>query len=665
MKRTIFSIAILLLTFIGAFSQIKTPIKWNNKVEMTSAKEGDFVFVVTVDQGWHLYGFNLPEGGPKSTNIIFDKNDNVELIGSIVPSIPPTEKVDPIFSLQLSWWDSNVTFKQKFRIKEDVKTTITGRIEFQGCNNESCIAPTKEVFSLEVGSGQANTMAVVDSVVVQQPQMIQPQQNQLTSPNSAENSWWAPVEVPAEDASEQPSTNSPWWMIFIYGFFGGLAALITPCVWPLIPMTVSFFLKKNKSKAKSIQDAMTYGVAIIVIYLILGLAITVIFGAGKLNELATSALFNIIFFVLLVVFGISFLGAFDIKLPSKWSNAIDGKAEQTTGFISIFFMAFTLALVSFSCTGPLIGTLLVEAASIGDISGPAIGMAGFAIALAIPFTLFAIFPSMLKSMPKSGGWLNSVKVVLGFLELALALKFLSVADLCEGWGILDREVFLVLWIVIFAMLGFYLLGKLKFAHDADLQYVSVPRLFLAIVSFAFVVYMIPGLWGAPLKSISAFAPPLSTQDFNLYGGGFKEFDDYDAGMKYAEENNMPVLIDFTGHGCVNCRKMESAVFDTERIHKVINENYVLIKLVVDDKADLDSAYTINDNGKTKLIETVGDKWSYLQQHKFQTSTQPYYVVLDNNGNPLMNSRGYDPAESVDAFEAWLIDGVEEYNKNKK
>lgn len=665
MKRTIFSIAILLLTFIGAFSQIKTPIKWNNKVEMTSAKEGDLVFVVTVDQGWHLYGFNLPEGGPKSTNIIFDKNDNVELIGSIVPSIPPTEKVDPIFSLQLSWWDSNVTFKQKFRIKEDVKTTITGRIEFQGCNNESCIAPTKEVFSLEVGSGQANTMAVVDSVVVQQPQMIQPQQNQLTPQNSAENSWWAPVEVPAEDASEQPSTNSPWWMIFIYGFFGGLAALITPCVWPLIPMTVSFFLKKNKSKAKSIQDAMTYGVAIIVIYLILGLAITVIFGAGKLNELATSALFNIIFFVLLVVFGISFLGAFDIKLPSKWSNAIDGKAEQTTGFISIFFMAFTLALVSFSCTGPLIGTLLVEAASIGDISGPAIGMAGFAIALAIPFTLFAIFPSMLKSMPKSGGWLNSVKVVLGFLELALALKFLSVADLCEGWGILDREVFLVLWIVIFAMLGFYLLGKLKFAHDADLQYVSVPRLFLAIVSFAFVVYMIPGLWGAPLKSISAFAPPLSTQDFNLYGGGFKEFDDYDAGMKYAEENNMPVLIDFTGHGCVNCRKMESAVFDTERIHKVINENYVLIKLVVDDKADLDSAYTINENGKTKLIETVGDKWSYLQQHKFQTSTQPYYVVLDNNGNPLMNSRGYDPAESVDAFEAWLIDGVEEYNKNKK
>lgn len=665
MKRTIFSIAILLLTFIGAFSQIKTPIKWNNKVEMTSAKEGDFVFVVTVDQGWHLYGFNLPEGGPKSTNIIFDKNDNVELIGSIVPSIPPTEKVDPIFSLQLSWWDSNVTFKQKFRIKEDVKTTITGRIEFQGCNNESCIAPTKEVFSLEVGSGQANTMAVVDSVVVQQPQMIQPQQIQLNQKNSAENSWWAPVEVPAEDASEQPSTNSPWWMIFIYGFFGGLAALITPCVWPLIPMTVSFFLKKNKSKAKSIQDAMTYGVAIIVIYLILGLAITVIFGAGKLNELATSALFNIIFFVLLVVFGISFLGAFDIKLPSKWSNAIDGKAEQTTGFISIFFMAFTLALVSFSCTGPLIGTLLVEAASIGDISGPAIGMAGFAIALAIPFTLFAIFPSMLKSMPKSGGWLNSVKVVLGFLELALALKFLSVADLCEGWGILDREVFLVLWIVIFAMLGFYLLGKLKFAHDADLQYVSVPRLFLAIVSFAFVVYMIPGLWGAPLKSISAFAPPLSTQDFNLYGGGFKEFDDYDAGMKYAEENNMPVLIDFTGHGCVNCRKMESAVFDTERIHKVINENYVLIKLVVDDKADLDSAYTINENGKTKLIETVGDKWSYLQQHKFQTSTQPYYVVLDNNGNPLMNSRGYDPAESVDAFEAWLIDGVEEYNKNKK
>ena len=661
MKRTIFSIAILLLTFIGAFSQIKTPIKWNNKVEMTSAQEGEFVFVVTVDQGWHLYGFNLPEGGPKSTNIIFDKNDNVELIGSIVPSIPPVEKVDPIFSLQLSWWDSNVTFKQKFRIKEDVKTTITGRIEFQGCNNESCIAPTKEVFSLEVGSRPANPSAVVDSVVVQQPQMIQSQQNQLNQKNNAESSWWAPVNVPAEDASEQPSTNSPWWMIFIYGFFGGLAALITPCVWPLIPMTVSFFLKKNKSRTKSIQDAMTYGIAIIVIYLILGLAITVIFGAGKLNELATSALFNIIFFVLLVVFGISFLGAFDIKLPSKWSNAIDGKAEQTTGFISIFFMAFTLALVSFSCTGPLIGTLLVEAASIGDISGPAIGMAGFAIALAIPFTLFAIFPSMLKSMPKSGGWLNSVKVVLGFLELAFALKFLSVADLAYGWRILDRETFLALWIVLFALLGFYLLGKIKFPHDDDDTKVSVPRFFMALISLAFAVYMVPGLWGAPLKAVSAFAPPMWTQDFNLYTKEVHaQFDDYEMGMEYARKNGKPVMLDFTGYGCVNCRKMEQAVWTDTKVSDMIQNDYVLITLYVDKKDKLPEPIKVMENGRERVLRTVGDKWSYLQRVKFGANAQPFYVLLDNEGNPLNTSYSFD--EDVAKYVDFLSTGLENYKK---
>lgn len=655
------------LLFIATYSvsaQIDTPIQWNSKIEMINPNDGIIIFDVKIEKGWHLYGFNIPDGGPKSTKITFDKVENIEFIGPIVSSIEPVEQVDPIFTLPLSWWSTDVTFSQKFKLKENKKTIISGRIEFQGCNDKSCISPTKESFLLEVGSGILNNSSEKDTLITPFVQSSQPKNRNEATIAFDKGDWWKPVDVSASDEVDQPSTDSPWWKIFFYGFLGGLAALITPCVWPLIPMTVSFFLKKNKSKAKAIQDAMTYGLGIIVIYLVLGLAITVIFGAGKLNEMATSAVFNIIFFILLVVFGVSFLGAFDIKLPSKWSNAIDGKAEQTTGLLSIFFMAFTLALVSFSCTGPLIGTLLVEAATIGDISGPAIGMAGFAIALAIPFTLFAIFPSILKNMPKSGGWLNSVKVVLGFLELALALKFLSVADLCEGWGILDREVFLVLWIVIFALLGFYLLGKIKFAHDSEIKFVTVPRLFLAIASFAFVIYMIPGLWGAPLKSISAFTPPLNTQDFNLYGGGFKEFDDYDKGMQYAKDNNMPVLIDFTGHGCVNCRKMESAVFDTERIHKAINENYVLIKLVVDDKKDLSQPYTVEENGKTIIIETIGDKWSYLQRHKFQKSTQPFYVILDNEGNPLSSSRGYDVNESVSAFESWLLDGVENYKKSK-
>lgn len=652
MKRLSFVISFLLAVILCAFSQ-EEPILWKVSVDKTSDTDGKVVFDIEISKGWHMYGFDLPQNGPISTLITFDKLEGVELVGNLKPSIAPITKHDEMFNLDLTWWDSNLKIEQEFKILDAKIAKIEGRYEYQGCNDKSCLPPKKELFSSNLGSSQTEETSDVAVSKVDN-----------NTDNNKPSTWWNPVTVKSSDETSQPSTSAPWWKIFIYGFLGGLAALITPCVWPLIPMTVSFFLKKNKSRAKSIRDAMTYGIGIIVIYLLLGLAITGIFGAGKLNELATSAVFNVIFFVLLVVFGVSFLGAFDIKLPSKWSNAIDGKAEQTTGLISIFFMAFTLALVSFSCTGPLIGTLLVEAATIGNITGPAIGMAGFAIALAIPFTLFAIFPSMLKSMPKSGGWLNSVKVVLGFLELALALKFLSVADLCEGWGILDREVFLVLWIVIFSMLGFYLLGKLKFSHDSDLKYISVPRLFLSIVSFSFVVYMIPGLWGAPLKSISAFAPPLNTQDFNLYGGGFKEFDDFDKGMEYAKEHNMPVLIDFTGHGCVNCRKMESAVFDTERIHKAINDNYVLIKLVVDDKKDLAKPYTLEENGKKIIIETVGDKWSYLQRYKFQTSTQPYYVILDNDGNPLTTSRGYDPQESVDAFEKWLLDGADKYKQNK-
>lgn len=651
----LYSIILSLMMFaFGANAQMLEPIVWSSTIKMTSNNEGVMTFKASIDDGWHLYSFDLPENGPNATKISFNETSGIELLGEIVPSRQPIDTVDLVFNIRVGWWDADVEFSQKFKVIDEGKYDISGEIYFQACNGETCIAPTTETFDFK--EGQIQTTQDVTNV---------PQNQDVVVNESSSSSWWQPTNVPAAKAqTPQTTTNAPWWQIFLWGFLGGLAALITPCVWPLIPMTVSFFLKKNKTKAKSIKDAAIYGISIIVIYLVLGLAITLIFGAGKLNELATDPIFNMIFFALLVVFGISFLGAFDIKLPSKWSNSIDNKVESTTGFISIFFMAFTLALVSFSCTGPLIGTLLVEAASIGDISGPAIGMTGFAIALAIPFTLFAIFPSWLKEMPKSGGWLNSVKVVLGFLELALALKFLSVADLCAGWDILDREVFLVLWIVIFAMLGFYLLGKIKFSHDSDLPYVSVPRLFMAIVSFAFVVYLIPGLWGAPLKSVSAFVPPLKTQDFNLYGGGFKEFDDFDEGMRYAQEQGMPVLVDFTGYGCVNCRKMESAVFDTDKVRSVLEDNYVLIKLVVDDKTQLSDPYTINVEGKEKLIDQVGKKWSYLQQHKFGANSQPYYIVLDNSGNALTPYQAYDPEEDADAFANWLKDGIKKYKEVK-
>ena len=429
----------------------------------------------------------------------------------------------------------------------------------------------------------------------------------------------------------------------------------------MIPMTVSFFLKKSGSRGKSVRDAMIYGLSIIVIYLTLGLLITGIFGASKLNELSTNAIFNLCFFALLVLFGVSFLGGFDIKLPSKWSNSADARAEKASGLVSIFFMAFTLALVSFSCTGPIIGTLLVEAASMGDLTGPAVGMGGFALALALPFTLFAMFPSWLKEMPRSGGWLNSVKVVLGFLELALSLKFLSVADLAYGWGILDREVFVSLWVILFVLLGLYLLGKIKFSHDADLDHVSLPRFFFSLASLSFALYLLPGLWGAPLKGVSAFVPPLFTQDFNLYEGGrFEEFDDFDEGMAYARESGRPVLIDFSGYGCVNCRKMEGAVFDTGRVSSIVKENFVLIKLMVDDKTKLPSPITVEENGRKVTLITVGDKWSYLQRSKFGANSQPYYIILDNAGQALTLPYFYD--EDVEKFVQWLETGISNYKK---
>lgn len=661
MTKRLLTLLITLISLVSVSAQKLDPITWDVTVENNTADSATLKFAAKVEHGWHLYGLNLPEDGPNPTAINIVYPEGVTADGELTPSQAPIEKFDPIFALKLSWWDSNVTLSQAVKITDGKAHEVEGHIYFQACNDQTCISPQKLPFKLKVGVGEVTAAEETQSEAVATTTKA-PAKKALAADNSG---WWAPVEISNIDDANAPAStaDSSLWVIFLWGFGGGLIALLTPCVWPMIPMTVSFFLKKSGNRRKSVTDAMIYGVSIIVIYLALGLAITAIFGASKLNELSTNALFNIAFFLLLLIFAISFFGGFDITLPSKWSNSVDAKAERATGLISIFFMAFTLALVSFSCTGPIIGTLLVEAATMGHFTGPAIGMFGFAVALALPFSLFAIFPSWLKEMPRSGGWLNSVKVVLGFLELALSLKFLSVADLAYGWGILDREVFLCLWIIIFAMLGAYLIGKIQFSHDAPLQYVSIPRFFLSMTSFAFAIYLIPGLWGAPLKAISAFAPPLTTQDFNLYDEGeFVEFDDYDEGMRYAAEKDMPVLMDFSGWGCVNCRKMEGAVFDTPTVKSIIKEKFVLIKLMVDEKEQLSTPITVEENGKEITLETVGDKWSYLQRSKFSANSQPYYIVLNNNGDAMVPPTYYD--ENVDSFVDWLNKGLENYSNDK-
>ncbi len=563
------------------------------------------------------------------------------------------------------------------------------------CNDETCLPPDQIPFSFDkksihvdpaLAANSSTTEVDKDDVTTVQPdtQVVAEDASELNTPDPAAKETPATTSPKASDSlTDSPNLWSPvidqlksfgdatvsaadtsWLFIFFAGFLGGLIALLTPCVWPMIPMTVSFFLKRTKDRKKAIRDAITYGLSIIVIYLVMGLLITGIFGASALNDLSTNAIFNILFFLLLVVFAVSFFGAFELVLPASWTSKLDSKADSTTGILSIFFMSFTLVLVSFSCTGPIIGTLLVQAASMGTAVGPAIGMFGFALALSIPFSVFAIFPNMLQSMPKSGGWLNSVKVVLGFLELALALKFLSVADLAYGWRLLDREAFIVLWIVIFSLLGVYLLGKIKFSHDSEVKYVSVPRLFMAIISFAFAIYMVPGLWGAPLKAISAFAPPLYTQDFNLYKNEVHAaFDDYESGMAYAKKVNKPVMIDFSGFGCVNCRKMEASVWTDPKVKQMLENGYVLITLMVDDKTKLPQPIEIQENGKTRKLKTIGDKWSYLQRSKFGSNAQPFYILLNDEGQPLGPSYAFN--EDVSKYIQFLQNGLKEFKKEQQ
>ena len=676
-KRLAFCWLLLAFMCLPVLAQMQDPIKFKTEWKKISDTEAEIIFNASIEKGWHLYSTELGDGGPISTSFNVDKIEGAEIIGKLTPQGTEIDKMDPIFQMKVRYFEGTAKFIQKIKLT-DSKYTIAGYLEYGACNDENCLPPTSVDFSF---TGTANASASDNANAESANSLAQTSDNNNENSSSTESGsmsftplniggssdnasvdYWKPVINELNNFGEHAGeTSMSWIYIFFTGFVGGLLALFTPCVWPIIPMTVSFFLKRTKDKKKGIRDAWTYGASIVVIYLALGLAITLIFGASALNALSTNAVFNILFCLMLLVFAASFFGAFEITLPSKWSNAVDSKAEQTTGLLSIFLMAFTLSLVSFSCTGPIIGFLLVEVSTTGSVVAPAIGMLGFAIALALPFTLFALFPSWLKSMPKSGGWMNVIKVTLGFLELAFALKFLSVADLAYGWRILDRETFLALWIVIFGLLGMYLLGKIKFPHDDDDNKVSVPRFFMALISPAFAIYMIPGLWGAPLKAVSAFAPPMQTQDFNLYKNEVHaKFTDYEAGMNYARQNNKPVMLDFTGYGCVNCRKMELAVWTDPKVSKLLTEDYVLITLFVDDKTKLAEPIKVNENGKERTLRTVGDKWSYLQRSKFGANAQPFYVLVDNEGMPLNKSYSYD--EDIQLYIDFLETGLKNYKK---
>ena len=658
MKTRLFSTVLFLIVCLMSVAQIVSPVKWQKNVKMTDDKHGVVTFTATIDDGWHMYADKLPSGGPNPLTVNWDKLEGVKLVGGLTPSKKPTVKHDDTFGMELGWWAGSVTLSQRFEVTGD-KYAIEGEIRSQACNDRECTPPQGESFNF---SGKV-TAKPDDSQSDEGEQPVETiAEDSLAADTTVADAavvtdLWAPVDfstsrIQSVDVVSQQQSSSLWY-IFWACFLGGLLALLTPCVWPMIPLTVSFFLKKSGSRSKSIRNALLYGLSIIVIFLVLGVLFTAIFGASALNALATSAVANIIFFLLLVVFAISFFGAFEIKLPDSWSNKMDTSAEKSSGLLSIFFMAATLVIVSFSCTGPIIGTLLVEAASRGSYLGPAVGMFGFALALAIPFALFALFPSVLKKLPKSGGWLNTVKVVLGFIELALSLKFLSVADLAYGWHILDRETFLALWIAIFGLLGLYLLGMFRFKSDGEPKQsgIGVLRFFLALISLAFTAYLVPGLWGAPLKATSAFVPPLYTQDFNLYGNEQLEYDDFDEGMKAAAQQGKPVFIDFSGYGCVNCRKMEAAVLDDEQVKQLIHDKFVTIRLMVDDKTDLKTPIFVQENGKNVKLRTVGDKWSYLQRHKFGSNSQPYYVTLDAQGRLISGPFAYD--ENIETFMRFL------------
>ncbi|MDE7438576.1 MAG: thioredoxin family protein [Muribaculaceae bacterium] len=647
-------------------------VTWSYNIKGDNTEHPALEITADIAPGYHLYSMDTEAGSQLEFYFSFK---GAKANGHPVADKAYKSEYNDIFEANEHYYTGKVTFTQNIT-PIDEHFTASLEIKGQVCNDQSCyqLSDSHKFSGKAVIKGDAEDSPELTETTEEDSDINSVLPDTIMTKNSSdisdnihpESSWWDNVEAEMTAFSNAPQQQEQsLWYIFIAGFIGGLIALVTPCVWPLIPMTVSFFLKQNKSKRKAVTSAIIYGVSIIVIYVALGLLVTIIFGASALNELATSAGFNIAFFILLVIFAISFMGGFELTLPSSWSNKIDSKVDSTSGFLSIFFMAFTLALVSFSCTGPIIGTLLVEAAATSNFVSPAVGMFGFALALALPFSLFAIFPTMLKSMPKSGGWMNTVKVVLGFLELALALKFLSVADLAYGWRILDREVFVALWIVIFALLGVYLLGKITFPHDEKVEKVGIVRFMLATVSLAFAVYMLPGLWGAPLKSISAFTPPMSTQDFNLYDGSVHaQVNDFEEGMKLAEKLDKPVLLDFSGYGCVNCRKMEAAVWTDPAVKSKIDNDFILVTLMVDDKNPLpEPIKVVEKDGKERTLRTYGDKWSYLERTKFGANAQPYHVIVDKDAKPLSPAFVYK--EDIPAYMDFLNKGAKNFNIKDK
>ncbi len=670
----------MMLCSVSTKAQMVDPVHASAQLKTDGSAVGEIVFSLKIDAGWHVYGANLGTDGPIQASFHGAKMVGVEPVGRLVSRGKEISKYDNMFGMQLRYFENSVQFVQKVKfVKPDYK--IDAYLEYGACNDQSCMPP-QQISIVKTGKSPS-----VDATAVKEEpkkEAIKTEKAQETITDSTVSAALVPAVVRTDTSKiavagnlwnpvikemrtfDGTSTDSNGSLIYIFfmGFVGGLLALFTPCVWPIIPMTVSFFLKRSKNRAKGLRDAVTYGISIIVIFLMLGLLVTSIYDPHKLNELATSAVFNILFFLMLVVFALSFFGWFELRLPASWGNKVDSKASATTGLLSIFLMALTLVLVSFSCTAPIVGLLLVEAATSGNLIGPAIGMFGFALALALPFTLFAIFPSWLKQVPKSGSWMNTIKIVLGFIELAFALKFLSVADLAYGWHILDREVFLSLWIVIFGLLGLYLIGKLKFQSDmvsGENKPMSVACIMLGLCSLAFSVYMVPGLWGAPCKAVSAFAPPISTQDFNLSTHEVRAtYTNYEEGMAAAAREGKPAFIDFTGFGCVNCRKMEAAVWTDASVADVLTKDYVLISLFVDDKTPLAAPIEIMENGQKHTLRTIGDKWSYLQRSKFGANIQPFYVPVDNDGNPLAGSFSYK--EDVSAFLGFLNKGLRNYKK---
>ena len=659
----LFTLCLSITSSLAQFGPgIEDPVKWSFSFKKISDTEADLILKAAIEPGWHVYSQFIEEGGPIPTSFKFNKSPDFSLVGKVSETPKAVSAFDPNFSMKIAWHEKQVSFVQRIKLNKP-KTEVKGVLEYMVCNDEKCLPPTEVEFNIPVTLPGADSKQALATGV-------KADSGTARSATPLAEVAGDSVDAPAKKMSSAPVSTIPldtekkensFFEIFILGFLGGLAAFFMPCIYPMIPMTVSFFTKKSGSRSNGIKSAAVYGLSIIVIYVLLGLIVTFIFGPSALNEAASSAFFNLLFFIILVIFGISFLGAFNINLPTSFVNKIDAKSNKS-GLAGLFFMAFTLALISFSCTGPIIGYLLVDAVSKGTYLGPAFGMFGFSAALAIPFTLFAVFPAWLKEMPKSGGWMNSIKVSLGFLELALAFKFLSNVDLAYHWGILDRQVFLVIWIIIFGVLAFYLFGKIRLSHDAEIKFLSLPRLFFAMLALGFTIYMIPGLWGAPLKELSGWLPPRTSQSFtfgvaaasssdsakpkkyaNLFHNelGIDAFFDYEEGLGHAKRVNKPVLIDFTGWSCANCRRMENTVWADPEVLKRLKNDYVLISLYVDDKTELheDEKYTSKFNGKK--IKTIGQKWSDFQASTFGVNSQPYYVIVDIEGKKLVPSEAFN------------------------